>query len=601
MPQTQIPSQQIQDGGIQRADLCVAGAAGTNVIAKAIQGTGIQLNATGAEAGTGDVTVGLAAIATQSILGNVSIGAAVPVGITAWANPPWLTAVAWGKITGTPTTLAGYGITDPVNPAFTGDVTKAAGGTVTALANIPTATPAAGSINMAGITSPLAVAGGAQLYVDSTSKNFCSKDPSGNISHAIRTRAAVAKNYITGINDDGTTTVAVPQWTDITGTPTTLAGYGIASPLPIAQGGTGNTSGAEPPLGNPSSSGMVLSSTNLGVRSWITLGGGGNVIVSGSPSSGQLAVWTDATHIQGVADTTKQWDGGATGLTAATGRSSLGLGSAALMTGPAGAIVGTTDTQTLTNKREVPRTTLLANTVTSVTPNADTDDVIFVDNISASAISIVNPTGTPTEGQQLVIRIKGNTASTPAKVLSWGTAYGGAPLPLALPNAASGSTGCMHLTFRWNVNLSKWLLIACTTDVGYSSLQAAPTSPTGITGATGKMMGMGATAKITPQVTGKVMVLFFGTLLLQTAGTSATFQMYYGTGISPANAAAITGTAFGNFAAINALSSYGQGILVGFVQLTIGQTYWFDVAGSGNNATSVATYSTPACSIFELP
>ena len=45
-----------------------------------------------------------------------------------------------------------------------------------------------------------------------------------------------------------------------------------------------------------------------------------------------------------------KWDGGATGLTAATGRTSLELGTAATMTGPSGTIVGTTDTQTLTNK-----------------------------------------------------------------------------------------------------------------------------------------------------------------------------------------------------------------------------------------------------------
>ena len=45
-----------------------------------------------------------------------------------------------------------------------------------------------------------------------------------------------------------------------------------------------------------------------------------------------------------------KWDGGSTGLTAATGRTSLGLGTAAVMTGPSGTIVGTTDTQTLSNK-----------------------------------------------------------------------------------------------------------------------------------------------------------------------------------------------------------------------------------------------------------
>lgn len=302
MPQTQIPSGQIQDGGIQRSDLCVAGAAGTNVIAKAIQGSGIQLNASGAEAGTGDVTIGLAQIAAASILGNSGPSPSVPAAITAWANPSWLTSLPWSKITGTPTTLAGYGITDAVNPAFTGDVTKAAGGTVTALANIPSSTPAAGSIIMAGIASPTAIAGSAQLYVDTTSKNFCSKDPSGNISHAVRTKTAVSKQYLTYINDDGSVGQQQPVWGDITGTPTTLSGYGIASPLPAAQGGTGNTLGAEPPLGNPPANSYILSSTTAGARSWIPqpTGGGGNVSNQGTPLVNQIAIWTDATHISGV-------------------------------------------------------------------------------------------------------------------------------------------------------------------------------------------------------------------------------------------------------------------------------------------------------------
>jgi hypothetical protein len=66
---------------------------------------------------------------------------------------------------------------------------------------------------------------------------------------------------------------------------------------------------------------------------WVVLtgvaGGSGNVSNSGTPVSPQLAQWVDATHIQGIANTMNQWDGGATGLSAATGRTSLGLGTAA--------------------------------------------------------------------------------------------------------------------------------------------------------------------------------------------------------------------------------------------------------------------------------
>jgi Repeat of unknown function (DUF5907) len=54
-------------------------------------------------------------------------------------------------------------------------------------------------------------------------------------------------------------------------------------------------------------------------------GGGGNVSNSGTPTAGQKALWVDATHIQGVTDNSLQWDGGATSLVSATGRTSLGL------------------------------------------------------------------------------------------------------------------------------------------------------------------------------------------------------------------------------------------------------------------------------------
>lgn len=57
---------------------------------------------------------------------------------------------------------------------------------------------------------------------------------------------------------------------------------------------------------------------------WVTPTGGGNVTNSGTPTAGQIASWVDATHIQGIANTMLQWDGGATGLTASTGRTSLG-------------------------------------------------------------------------------------------------------------------------------------------------------------------------------------------------------------------------------------------------------------------------------------
>lgn len=60
MPATVIRGGQIGDGTIQRVDLDVS-TVGQSVVRKIIQGTGITLSSTGADSGTGDVTVSGAA------------------------------------------------------------------------------------------------------------------------------------------------------------------------------------------------------------------------------------------------------------------------------------------------------------------------------------------------------------------------------------------------------------------------------------------------------------------------------------------------------------------------------------------------------------
>jgi hypothetical protein len=67
-------------------------------------------------------------------------------------------------------------------------------------------------------------------------------------------------------------------------------------------------------------------------------------------------------------------------------------------------LVGTGTTDTLTNKRVTPR----VNTVTSsatITPTGDVSDVYTVTALAVNA-TIAAPTGTPTDGQKLIIRIK---------------------------------------------------------------------------------------------------------------------------------------------------------------------------------------------------
>lgn len=121
---------------------------------------------------------------------------------------------------------------------------------------------------------------------------------------------------------------------------------------------------------------------------------------------------------------------------------------------------------------------------------------------------------------------------------------------------------------------------------GLTALKAvfngAPANPTGTASTTSLMMGLGATCTITPLGT-RVRFVISGSVNNGTAGGSVKYQLAYGTGTAPANAAAVSGTVFGS-APVQMITSAGggaqsipftaTGIATG---LTPGVAYWFDI------------------------
>lgn len=81
MGRTQVRTAQIDDGGVQRADLCTT-IAGAAVITKVIAGTGIVISYTGVDSGTGDVTAYLAS------------------GVVTPGTYPKVTVDTYGRVTG---------------------------------------------------------------------------------------------------------------------------------------------------------------------------------------------------------------------------------------------------------------------------------------------------------------------------------------------------------------------------------------------------------------------------------------------------------------------------------------------------------------------
>jgi hypothetical protein len=110
-------------------------------------------------------------------------------------------------------------------------------------------------------------------------------------------------------------------------------------------------------------------------------------------------------------------------------------------------------TVTLTNKRINPRVTSVASSATP-TPNIANED-IYILTALAEAATFGAPTGTPVQGQKLIIRIKDNAS---ARALGWNGVYR-ASTDLALPTTTVISK-TMYLGFIYNATDNKFDLLA---------------------------------------------------------------------------------------------------------------------------------------------
>jgi hypothetical protein len=110
--------------------------------------------------------------------------------------------------------------------------------------------------------------------------------------------------------------------------------------------------------------------------------------------------------------------------------------------------------QTLTNKRITQRVGTVASHATP-TPTADDSDMYTV-TAQAEAAAFAAPSGTPTNGQKLIIRIKDNAT---ARALSWNAIY--RALGVALPTTTTISK-TLYVGFIYNSTDSKWDCVAKT-------------------------------------------------------------------------------------------------------------------------------------------
>lgn len=203
----------------------------------------------------------------------------------------------------------------------------------------------------------------------------------------------------------------------------------------------------------------------------------GNTTAAGTgvtiPAGKVMTVWSDGTnfavqnnHFLSISLTSPlSAANGGTGLTSSGAARNVLMSDGSTWTsetGPTGAIVGTTDTQTLTNKRITSRVSSSTSWSSPLVWNSDSFDQ-YQATAQAGNVTINADAGTPTNGQKMIFRIKDNGT---ARTLTWTTGSTnsfrvvGTVLPTATVANKTVYVGCI-----FNSAESRWDVVMVTQEV----------------------------------------------------------------------------------------------------------------------------------------
>jgi hypothetical protein len=170
--------------------------------------------------------------------------------------------------------------------------------------------------------------------------------------------------------------------------------------------------------------------------------GTGSMVLSTSPTLVTPALGTPASGV----------------VTNLTGTASINInGTVGATTANTGAFTTLTASTNINSTRINPRTSTVADTAT-LTPDISTNDQFNI-TAQAQALSVAAPTGTPVDGNKLILRILDNGTT---RAITWNATYTviGTTLPTATVANKMTYVGCIY-----NSTNTRWDVVAVTTQV----------------------------------------------------------------------------------------------------------------------------------------